>query len=59
VRVRRNAHGLFVTFHCRVAGALTVEAVHDAVDALETALKSHMPEVRRVIAHAEPHKRSG
>jgi divalent metal cation (Fe/Co/Zn/Cd) transporter len=59
VRVRRNAHGLFVTFHCRVDGALTVEAVHDAVDALETALKSHMPEVRRVISHAEPHKRSG
>ena len=59
VRVRHNAHGLFVTFHCRVAGALTVEAVHDAVDALEIALKSRMPEVRRVIAHAEPHKRSG
>jgi len=59
VRVRHNAHGLFVTFHCRVAGALTVEAVHDAVDALESALKSRMPEVRRVIAHAEPKKRSG
>lgn len=58
VRARRNEHGLFVTFHCRVAGVQTVEAVHDAVDALEGALKERMPEVRRVIAHAEPHRGS-
>jgi cation diffusion facilitator family transporter len=57
VRARHNEHGLFVTFHCRVAGTGTVETVHDAVDALESALKQHMPEVRRVIAHAEPLKR--
>jgi cation diffusion facilitator family transporter len=54
LRARHNEHGLFVTFHCRVAGTGTVETVHDAVDALESALKQHMPEVRRVIAHAEP-----
>jgi len=59
VRARKTDHGLFVTFHCHVAGRETVEAVHDAVDALEIALKEHMPEVRRVIAHAEPHKRGG
>ena len=59
LRARHNEHGLFVTFHCRVAGTGTVETVHDAVDALESALKQHMPEVRRVIAHAEPLKRSG
>jgi divalent metal cation (Fe/Co/Zn/Cd) transporter len=59
VRARHNEHGLFVTFHCRVAGAETVETVHDAVDALEIALKKRMPEVRRVIAHAEPFKRGG
>jgi divalent metal cation (Fe/Co/Zn/Cd) transporter len=59
VRARRNQHGLFVTFHCRVAGGHSVEAVHDAVDALEGALKTQMPEVRRVIAHAEPHTRGG
>jgi divalent metal cation (Fe/Co/Zn/Cd) transporter len=47
-----------VTFHCHVAGNETVEAVHDAVDTLESALKKHMPEVRRVIAHAEPNKRA-
>jgi divalent metal cation (Fe/Co/Zn/Cd) transporter len=57
VRARKTEHGLFVTFHCHVAALETVEAVRDAVDALEGALKQHMPEVRRVIAHAEPHKR--
>lgn len=59
VRARKTEHGLFVTFHCHVAALETVEAVHDAVDALEIALKEHMPQVRRVIAHAEPHKRDG
>jgi cation diffusion facilitator family transporter len=59
VRVRKTEHGLFVTFHCLVEGTETVEAVHDAVDTLESALKQQMPEVRRVIAHAEPPKRGG
>ncbi|MGE4246227.1 MAG: cation-efflux pump [Parvibaculaceae bacterium] len=54
VRARENEHGLFVTFHCRVRGAESVEAVHEAVDALEAKLKKRLPEVRRVIAHAEP-----
>lgn len=54
VRARRNAHGLFVTYHCRVRGGEPVERVHDAVDAVEARLKQRHPEVRRVIAHAEP-----
>ena len=54
VRARENEHGLFVTFHCRVQGRESVEAVHEAVDALEAKLKKRLPEVRRVIAHAEP-----
>lgn len=57
VRVRKTEHGLFVTFHCRVPGKETVEAVHDAVDGIETELKKRMPDVRRVIAHAEPLER--
>jgi divalent metal cation (Fe/Co/Zn/Cd) transporter len=54
VRVRATSHGLFVTYHCRFPGSETVEAVHDAVDELEDALRKQMPQVRRVIAHAEP-----
>jgi len=59
VRTRENAHGLFVTFHCRVRGGESVERVHEAVDALEARLKRRCPEVRRVIAHAEPLERPG
>lgn len=54
VRVRRTALGLTVTLHTRVDPALSVEAVHDAVEALERALEAERPEVRRIIAHAEP-----
>jgi cation diffusion facilitator family transporter len=54
VRARETENGLFVTFHCRVRGAESVEAVHEAVDQLESKLKQELPEVRRVIAHAEP-----
>lgn len=55
VRVRRNAHGLFVTFHCWVDRDLPVVTVHEAVDEMERAFRERMPDVRRVIAHAEPH----
>lgn len=54
VRVRATEHGLFVSYHCRFPGNETVEAVHDAVDALEDQLRKKCPQVRRVIAHAEP-----
>jgi cation diffusion facilitator family transporter len=54
IRVRRNAHGVFVTYHCRVNGDQSVETVHEAVDELEGRLRKKLPQVRRVIAHAEP-----
>jgi cation diffusion facilitator family transporter len=54
VRVRRNEHGLFVSYHCRVDGARHVESVHEMIDKIESRLKKQIPEVRRVIAHAEP-----
>ena len=54
VRVRRSAGGLFVLFHCRADRTTTVEAVHQAVDALERSLREAFPEVRRAIGHAEP-----
>ncbi|HEY7749784.1 MAG TPA: cation-efflux pump [Aestuariivirgaceae bacterium] len=54
IRIRRNAHGVFVTYHCRVNGEQSVETVHEAVDELESRLRKKLPQVRRVIAHAEP-----
>ncbi|MDP9137645.1 MAG: cation-efflux pump [Pseudomonadota bacterium] len=58
VRVRRNEHGLFVSYHCRVDGARPVETAHEAIDAIEGRLRAKLREVRRVIAHAEPLRES-
>ena len=54
VRVRETDDGEIVNFHCRVDPALTVHDVHDAVDALERALKLRSPQIKRVVGHAEP-----
>jgi divalent metal cation (Fe/Co/Zn/Cd) transporter len=54
VRVRVNDEGLFVTCHCFAQPGQTVAEVHDAVDALERGFRRRVPEVRRMIVHAEP-----
>ena len=54
VRVRETSGGVTVLFHCRVDPATPVEAVHDAVDALERSVRRAFPEARRVVGHAEP-----
>lgn len=54
VRVRETDEGEIVNFHCRVDPALTVQSVHEKVDALERALRARSPSIKRVIGHAEP-----
>jgi cation diffusion facilitator family transporter len=54
VRVRETEGGEIVNFHCRVDPELTVQAVHENVDALERALKTRSSAIKRVIGHAEP-----
>jgi cation diffusion facilitator family transporter len=54
VRVRETDGGEVVNFHCRVEPTLTVEAVHEAVDAVERSLRRNCPRIKRVIGHAEP-----
>jgi divalent metal cation (Fe/Co/Zn/Cd) transporter len=54
VRVRETADGEIVNFHCHVDPALSVSAVHDAVDTLERRLRRKYPTIQRVIGHAEP-----
>ncbi|MEX0590319.1 MAG: cation-efflux pump [Xanthobacteraceae bacterium] len=54
VRVRETPRGLVVNFHCRADPVLPVEAVHQAVDALERRLRETRRDVQRVIGHAEP-----
>lgn len=54
VRVRRNSEGLFVHYHCRFEPQETIETVHEIIDRIETELQHAKPEIKRVIAHAEP-----
>ncbi|HEY6701961.1 MAG TPA: cation diffusion facilitator family transporter [Pseudolabrys sp.] len=54
VRVRETDEGEIVNFHCSVDPQLTVQSVHENVDALERALKQQSPPIKRVIGHAEP-----
>ena len=54
VRLRRNDEGLFLNYHCRCEPEQTVEHVHDDIDRIEASLKERYPDIRRVIAHAEP-----
>jgi cation diffusion facilitator family transporter len=54
VRVRETDEGEIVNFHCRVDPELTVQTVHESVDALERTLKERSSSIKRVIGHAEP-----
>jgi cation diffusion facilitator family transporter len=54
VRVRETDEGEIVNFHCRVDPQMSVQNVHENVDALERALKQQSPPIKRVIGHAEP-----
>ena len=54
VRARRSPLGLLVTIHCQSSPLASVQAVHDAMQALELRFQSRMPEVKRLIGHAEP-----
>jgi len=54
VRVRETTNGLVVNYHCRVDPALDVTAVHEAVDAIERAVRLARPRVCRLVSHAEP-----
>ncbi|MDO9413990.1 MAG: cation diffusion facilitator family transporter [Pseudolabrys sp.] len=54
VRVRETDDGEIVNFHCDVDPDLSVQTVHEKVDALERALKQHSSLIKRVIGHAEP-----
>jgi cation diffusion facilitator family transporter len=56
VRVRETDDGEIVNFHCDIDPGLSVQAVHEKVDALERALRARSPSIKRVIGHAEPMK---
>lgn len=54
LRARRTKAGRIVVLHCHMPGDLSVRHVHQAVDELERALRVTMPDIVRVLIHAEP-----
>jgi cation diffusion facilitator family transporter len=54
VRVRETDDGEIVNFHCRVDPSLSVQDAHERVDEVEYALRRRLPQIKRVIGHAEP-----
>jgi cation diffusion facilitator family transporter len=54
VRVRQTEAGLVVNYHCNVAPGLSVADMHNDVDAIERAVRRDIPEIVRVVGHAEP-----
>ncbi len=54
VRVRGTAAGLVVNYHCGIDARLSVEAAHEAVDAIERRLREEYPTILRVAGHTEP-----
>ncbi len=56
VRVRRTPAGLVVNYHCRVDPGLSVDEVHDRVDAVERKIRASFGSISRIVGHAEPMK---
>lgn len=54
VRIRANAAGLYVHYHCRFAPEMAIADVHVVTDRIEVALMASKPDIKRVVAHAEP-----
>ena len=54
VRVRQTPAGLVVNYHCYADPELSVDAVHDAVDAIERKVAAEFPKIVRIVGHAEP-----
>jgi cation diffusion facilitator family transporter len=54
IRVRKNAAGLYVHYHCRFKPQQTISAVHGIIDKIENAVIKSEPTITRVVAHAEP-----
>lgn len=54
VRLRRSRRGTVLVAHCRLDPGATVESVHRRVDELERLVSDRMPDLARIVIHAEP-----
>jgi divalent metal cation (Fe/Co/Zn/Cd) transporter len=54
VRVRQTTAGLVVNYHCYAKPDLSISDVHSLVDSIERKVRNDIPEIVRVVGHAEP-----
>lgn len=54
VRIRRSSRGTVLVAHCRLDPAESVEDAHRRVDHLERLVRAHIPDIARIVIHAEP-----
>lgn len=54
VRVHKTPSGLVINYHCYFKPDTSVAAAHKALDALERAMSGEIPDIGRIIGHAEP-----
>lgn len=54
VDVQRVAGGVYLAFHLQVTAELSVAAVHAVTEDVENRLRRELPELGRVVIHAEP-----
>jgi cation diffusion facilitator family transporter len=54
VDVQRVAGGIYLAFHLQVASDLSVAAVHAVTEDVENRLRRDLPQLGRVVIHAEP-----
>ena len=54
VRIRQHQASIYLHYHCRFNPDMTIEHVHDVIDAIEVAIIEARPDIKRVVAHAEP-----
>jgi cation diffusion facilitator family transporter len=54
VRLRKSERGTVLVAHCRLDPSATVEIAHRRVDDLERLVRDRMPELARIVIHAEP-----
>jgi cation diffusion facilitator family transporter len=58
VRLRSSARGDVLVAHCRLEPTATVESVHRRVDDLERLVRDRMPDLARIVIHAEPRRQA-
>lgn len=56
IRVYRHGDGWGVSFHCRLPGELSLADAHERCSQIEGQLRGRIPELDRVIIHAEPRR---